>query len=340
MKKLRLDDFKQTLLLTHLTESDHVRNIKELTEKFTTKRHSLDDYLSSEALVSSYAYFYLPTNVPKFHFVFQFLPMALQEMILSSPFIDMGSGPGTFLYALLLLKKMRGLSFDQDIYCIDKSALMLSQAKKIIDSHFENVSLKILSSYKEERSDAVLFFGHSLNEMGIEEGLGLIDKINPRVVFFIEPATKEFFNEIKKLRAALKEKYQIYYPCPSSDECPSSWCHQILRMGHEPCVERLSQLVSLDRKILPLVSHVYLRNDVLLEKRDEHEENEVVIHRFIRETKFSFDYEVCRKEEKNIIAPYVVLKKFQSKENLKKLKNLSVGEKVFFEGIKETKKKA
>ena len=162
--------------------------------------------------------------------------------------------------------------------------------------------------------------------MGTNKAQDLIMSIDPEYVIWIEPGTSELFTELKKLRANVLEHYDVLYPCPSATACPSDWCHQVLRTSHDASVERLSQLVSLDRKILPMAAHVYRRKKsaVLI--------NDATTIRYINETKFSFEYEVCYLHEganKNDIIE--IQKKQLSKVEEKHFKNADVGEKISFE---------
>lgn len=150
--------------------------------------------------------------------------------------------------------------------------------------------------------------------------------IDPEYVIWIEPGTSELFKELKKLRMAMLDHYDVLYPCPASSACPSEWCHQVLRTSHEADVERLSQLASLDRKILPMAAHIYRR------KKSTSVLNEATTIRYINETKFSFEYEVCHLENGSNKNDVIEIQKKQlSKEQEKHFKNADVGEKISFE---------
>jgi hypothetical protein len=83
--------------------------------------------------------------------------------------------------------------------------------------------------------------------------------------------------------------------------------------------------VSLDRKILPMTAHVYRRKQNLAVQ-------DPTVIRYINETKYSFEYEVCffhEGENKNAIVE--IQKKHLSKEQEKHFKNANVGDKIQFE---------
>ena len=173
-----------------------------------------------------------------------------------------------------------------------------------------------------------------------------IDDFDPSFVSFIEPGTPDTFKSILSMRDVMKEKgYKILYPCSSLDlGCPMSgtqdWCHQVLKVVHDPWVERLCQLVSKNRRVMPMIGHVYSKethNSV----QPEGAKN-VTLIRVLKETKFSFQWQVClnlkNEFESNLNHSLItvdVLKKYYSKKDQKILKKVSVGEVVFLNKLKE-----
>ena len=318
---LSLEDIRPLLLNPELSDADLVRLIQEMSMKFTKRRDQIGDYVLDDDHVSAYTALYLTTNIPKLHFVLSKLPKSILEDVYSRTFIDIGCGPGTFSLGISLLNEAP----QKEIICVDSSRTMLNQAERIIKGFFSTANVQTHLKYQEINRESVLFFGHSINEMGIDKVQAQIMTIDPEYLSWIEPGTSELFYELKKLRNNVLEGYDVLYPCPSSEACPNSWCHQVLRTTHASSVERLSQLVSLDRKILPMTAHVYKR------KANLSPSALATIIRYINETKFSFEYEVCLFENgknKNVIIE--IQKKQLDKKTEKKFKNLNVGERLAF----------
>ena len=319
---LSLEEIKPHLLNPNLKESELIKLIAEMSQKFTVKRDKIQEYVQDEKAVSAYAAFYLPTNIPKMHFLLSKLSNETLDDLIKRPFIDVGCGPGTFSLAMSLLLKQT----PPEIIAVDSSKLMLEQTQKMLEGFFPSVNLITTQKFHQKKSDSTLFFGHSINEMGVDRAMDLIATVDPEYVLWIEPATSEFFLELKKMREALSLHFDILFPCPSNDSCPSSWCHQVLRTTHDPSLERLGQLVSLDRKILPLATMVIKR------KKGSLGLGKPVTTRFLNETKFSFEYEVCLNEGgENKLKVIEIQKRHLSKEEEKILKNSNVGERVDFE---------
>lgn len=321
---LSLTEIQPHLLISNITESEIIKNIKEMSLKFTARRDQITDYVLDHRQVSAYASFYLPTNIPKLHFLFSNLSDEVLDDLTNRPFIDVGCGPGTFSLAY---KMLMNVPAHVEIVGVDSAQIMLDQATKMMNGFFPNDKFQAVRKFSEKKSNSILFFGHSINEMGINKAQDLIMTIDPEYVMWIEPGTSEFFKDLLKLRENLLEHYDVLYPCPSNEACPSQWCHQVLRTGHDASIERLSQLVSLDRKILPMAAHVYRRKN-----KSHSVTSSATMIQFIVETKYSFEYEVCYfdgNENKNAIIE--IQKKHLSKEEEKYFKNANVGERINFD---------
>jgi ribosomal protein RSM22 (predicted rRNA methylase) len=325
--QLSFEELKKHLLISNITEPEIVKLINEMSLKFTKAREHITDYVFEHRHVSAYAAFYLPTNMPKLHFLLSKLPAEILLDFKNRPFIDMGCGPGTFSLAW---KKLLNIPAFVEMTGVDSAQIMLDQASKMMTGFFPKDKFQITRKFSEKKSNSVLFFGHSINEMGIAKAREQVMTIDPEYVIWIEPGTSELFLELKNLRGDLCEHYEVLYPCPSSEACPSDWCHQVLRTTHHQSIERLSQLVSLDRKTMPMTAHVYRRKKTqgvataLI--------NAPTTIRFLNETKFSFEYEVCyfdNNQNKNDVIE--IQKKHLSKDEEKYFKHADVGEKIPFE---------
>ena len=326
---LSLDELRPFFLNPLIPESTIVKFINEMSQKFTAKRDQITDYVQDADHISAYTAIYLPTNLPKLSFLLDKLPPEILHDLKDRTFIDMGCGPGTFslAWSFLLGKSKR------EIWAVDSSKIMQSQAEKILKGFFPDINLYTSANFKEKKPDSVLFFGHSINELGIILAQELISRIDPEYIMWIEPGTSNLFLELKELRSKLVEHYDIIYPCPSNEACPNSWCHQVLRISHDASVERLSQLVNLDRKILPM-------STMVLKRKNAHTKaaTKATVIRFVNETKFSFLYEVCYFDEKNKNIVVEILKKYLSKTEVKDFKNANVGERLTFDIEKKLEK--
>lgn len=315
-------DFLKPLLLSDLSEEKLVKLIQVLSENFTSNRKDIERYLSDENLVSAYTYFYFPTNGFKLEWALQKIKAPFFEDELQV--IDIGCGPGTYSYFFKKLKPKIS-----NFVAFDKSSLMLNQAKKIWDSSYNPNEITYVNNIKKIKPKTIkrlLVFGHSLNEMEVSEALEVIKELDGDYLFFIEPGTKEVFSKILEVRKKLIDlNYKIEYPCPNDKACPMegghNWCHQYVVPKYELDLERLQQLVKLDRKFMPVIFHFYSK-----EKIKENKEARIV--QTYPETKFSLAFDVCFNDQ---ITHLEILKRNLTKEEVKELSKLYAGDEISFE---------
>ena len=162
---LSLDDIRPHFLNPDLSDAELVHLIQEMSSKFTKNRSQIGDYVQDEDRVSAYAALYLPTNIPKLHFLLSNLPEAILEDLKNRTFIDIGSGPGTFSLGWSLLFETP----PKEIVCVDSSKLMQEQAALMVKGFFSEANIRTQSKFIEKSPESVLFYGHSINEMGIEK---------------------------------------------------------------------------------------------------------------------------------------------------------------------------
>jgi ribosomal protein RSM22 (predicted rRNA methylase) len=332
--KFQLKQILENTLVENISESKLIKILNLISKGFTSDRDKISTYVNDREYVSAYTSFYLPTNIPKLSFLLDQLPDDFISNLKGSKIVDFGTGPGTFAFAF-----DEYFEGDIEVLGVDQSILMIEQAKKLNSNLYKNSNISFSTNLPDQLKNGTLFFGHSLNEMGAKNALKLIDDLGPKNIILIEPGTSSLFNEVLKLRKSLSVmKYSCVYPCASiSLRCPVEqkindgkvdWCHQVIRTTHDQEVERLSQLIKLDRKVMPLISHVYTLNKVEINKSAR-------MIRFLRETKFSFDWEVCLLEDSNLkTIQFEVVKKSLSKKEIKALQKISVGLEFDFEILK------
>jgi ribosomal protein RSM22 (predicted rRNA methylase) len=317
---MQLAEILPHLIYQFKNERELLDAIEELSLKFTQAREQISDYLQEPRLTAAYTAFYLTTNIPKLKAVTGWLPAGWTEVLKACDFIDLGAGPGTFSLAW---RELIGAS-EADFFQLENSAVMRQQALKLWQGLYPETPLKQGSRFsgQGDRPRFVLF-GHSANEMGAQRAIDYLEQISPEHILFIEPGTKAFFPEMLKLRShLLRSGYRVLYPCPTAATCPMSdsedWCHQFIHVQQDPEVERLSQMVRKDRKLLPLTVHAYSRSW-----------QAPVRDRLVRvhpETKFSYEWEVCTPgQERNQLLRYQLMKRGLTKEQQKKLSTVLAG---------------
>ena len=340
---ISLKDLVPHLLNNDITTPKLVQGIKELSFLYTAQRDEINFWQWDEDIVTSYASFYLPTNMPKFHFLMDQLSNEVKELLKDCEVVDIGTGPGTYLLAFM---DYFGVEGEQHFFGVDHEPMMIKQARKLVHGIFPKTE-KRAHFYEEarhlpkKRADRLVIFGNSLNEMGVQKALKMIKDLAADYILFIEPGTPEVFSSMLELREELKKAdRQVYYPCANIQKrCPvaarqeegiEDWCHQVIRMTHEEDIERFSQMAELDRKAMPVTLHLYGRKEI------PQLEGKARFTRFLNENKHSFQWEVCQESATGLqFLRLEIPKKNLSKKEQKDFKKMSVGGAIEYKVLKE-----
>ena len=331
---ISLDKLKESLLVK-ISEEEIIKRLSLVSQTFTINRDRIKDVYSDPKNISSYAYFYLPTNMHKMEYLINHLSKSIIEDIRDSIVIDVGCGPGTYIFSLIELIDMSKASF----FGIDHNFNMLDQAKKIHQSTYPCSDIEWRNDIPNLKGKKTLIFGNSINEMGHNEALRLIHRTDPQLIILIEPGTKDSFSEVKKLRTQLcKTHFTPVFPCPSKLACPmgeDNWCHQVIKVSLDKDLERIGQRIKKDRTKMPAVIHVY--------RNEASEENVSRVIRLEKKAKHAFYWNVCEKgNDSNNFFRLEVLKKPLAKKMIKSIEKLSTGFRISYKiqkEISETHKK-
>ena len=349
LEKFSLVQLQHHALVPNLPEDRLVKLLKSLNETFTQSR-SLDNYILNRELISAYSCFYLPTNLPKYQFILAQLSVEVRRQLQEVVFIDYACGPGTF--ALAHLSYFQNASVPA-IYLVDQSPLMLEQAGKYLQHFFPDYhklyfqsQLNFMPEHRFETVKKCLFFGHSINEMSSDAALEIIGQVKPEFIFFIEIGQRSFFAQALALRQALTAaQYHLWYPClDSMQACPlavgqNNWCHQVMKTTHPADLERLSQLLQLDRRSMPLISHFYQQRasiniNIASKITTAKDLYSARIFRIFPPSKFALHWEVClcdhQYQDRQVIIKLEFPKKLHTREQLKNLMKLMAGQQISF----------
>jgi SAM-dependent methyltransferase len=323
-------------LIEKLTEAQLIKNVTHLSQIFNFRLDQIKNYAKNPALVAAYASFYMPLNIDKLKFILSNIEEFPQDPKFweSCEIVDFGCGPGTYSLALYeYLKKPKELSFK----FIDSSKIMLDQAKKITENLYPSLKASFhqdLFRNINKNKKPVLLFGNIVNECGHLYALDIVTKLKPEIIILIEPGTKQAFNQILPFRdEMIKNKYNCLYPCPAMSSCPiahdeNQWCHQILKTKQDPALQRMGQLVKLDRKVQPFIGHVY--------SRFKASPKNAFLFRQKKITKHSFEWQLCQNQGDQLaLVNAQIPKKNLKKQDIIKIKELSCGFFPKFEVLKK-----
>tara|TARA_Y100000780_G_scaffold159130_1_gene144195 strand:+ start:75438 stop:76544 length:1107 start_codon:yes stop_codon:yes gene_type:complete len=347
MMSFTLDEIKPFFLEPKLEDRKIATILEKIKVMYTIDRKGLPSKKWTRTEVSAYSAFYLTTNVAKLTWLFDQLPRELKEELRHCDIIDFGTGPGTYLLAFL--RYFEG-EVTGDLMGVDKEELMLEQAQKLTRGLYPKASLEFFQHIPPPHNDQnkrLLIFGNSLNELSDHEVIGIIERASADYILFIEPGTPVVYDQMMKIRDHFKTtKGQVLFPCPSLDlACPvkvrlekedkykDDWCHQVWRGTHDQSIERLGQLAKIDRKVMPMITHLYASNK---ERVLDDSYTKARFIRFLNESKHAFLWEVCLLENsEQKICQFEIPKKTMSKKEAKEFKKLSVGASFDYEQLKE-----
>jgi hypothetical protein len=276
----------------------------------------------------------MPTNMLKLKFVFSQLKHVLKNIEQPVEIYDIGCGTGT--YAAAFYEIISDAAADAEYQLVDRSPLMLQQAKSIIAALYPGMkavyNTRLLCGPK--KKFRIVLFGNVINEAGVRYFQETVKLLDADMIVAIEPGTKDSFSLMGSVRRfMLKKQYSIIYPCPSDSRCPAEkkegeWCHQVLRTSLDHNIERLGQLSGLDRKTMPFIAHVYSRSEGVLSGNAQ-------IFRLKKNTKHSFMWQLCVAGKSNRIMNVEVQKRGLDKQTVKQFEQICAGRFIRFTVKKE-----
>lgn len=343
--ELSFERIRPHLLYEFQGEAQLLKAVEEMGKLFNFYRENLDRYRDDRKLVSAYCAYFLTTNYPK---LFETAKLLGEDFDFANfdEIIDVGTGPGTFLLALDKLAKK-----DARLSGIDVSETMLEQAQRLLAAFASDRDVALRSSLKNIQRDniqrdnikredgelkSLLMFTHSLNEMGADKGREYILEAKPEAVLLVEPGTKECFKTVLELRNwALTNGYQAAYPCFSNAACPldpqKDWCHQYLHVSHSADVERMTQKLGRNRRLLPVTVQLW-------QKTAPARKNAARLIRVKKPTKHSVEWQLCEKSGgENKVFDAEAPKRGMAKKQVKELEGVMPGAEIVYKTKKELK---
>jgi ribosomal protein RSM22 (predicted rRNA methylase) len=321
---------KPTLIYQFKNEHDLLLACEDIHRCFIERSEMISEYFQHAKYVAAYAALYFPTNAPKLNFLFSQLPTEYLDFLKGQNCLDFGCGPGTFSFLLA--------SFGLKVKAFDHSSLMIEQAQRLkpLFKHLKLEDHLQFQNTQPKKEKGVLFLGHILNELNLNQMIELVSTYEGSEIILIEPGTKQSFEQVMVLREwLLNHGYKILYPCPLPSDCPvqkrGDWCHQLVHAAHNPAIERWLQILKLNRRQMPMVAQVYSRE---FTKTPAYPYN----LRLLRETKHSFELELCENILQELkIQRIEISKKTLSKETKQMMKSFDWGQRIDYELEKEFK---
>lgn len=235
-----------------------VRGIAELSRRFNKERGSLNQtYLDDRLLSTAYLQYFLPVNLAKIQVLLTELPTL--EPIEKLSILDIGSGPGTGVLAILDWWYQRRWPCAVSVTAVDRSTRALRQARQLWEGYCRlagpgEIDFQTVEGDLERRAWServrqkapfdLIIFANALNEVHaeasdpiiaratlVEEALSLLATHGTMMI--VEPALRETSRALHQVRDRLlhEKRCTIYSPCLHENNCPAlvkpdDWCHE------------------------------------------------------------------------------------------------------------------
>lgn len=249
---------------------------EELSQRYLTP-HQKNPYMTSHAQRISYIATRMPATYAVISNVIKILQAQMPEFN-PQTLLDLGSGPGTALWAVgplfPSLSQATLVERDQELITIGEQ-LALGHEERKIDVEWKIANLENTPEFSPH--DLVVF-SYSLGELSKEKMEEIVQQAwrkTNHVLLLIEPGTPAGFERIRRLRELLIEKggYMIA-PCPHSNTCPlaeNDWCHfssrlertslhRLLKKGALGYEDEKYSYVAFAKEPVPLPSYRILRH--------------------------------------------------------------------------------
>jgi len=266
--------------------------VAELSRLFTKERATLNrSYLDDQAYAMAYLSYFLPVNLAKIQILLNEMPAPEVDQRFSV--LDLGSGPGTGLLAVLGWWHQQESLHTLSVTAVDSSSRALRQARRLWDRHCQVVnsqeaSLQTYVGNLEQRgwSEQVqqkepfdlIILANCLNEIhtkgtdSIEAKTGLVVEClslitPPGTIMIVEPALRETSRALHQVRdRLLQEKCcTLYSPCLHEQNCPAlakadDWCHEERTWEPPVSIQEIDEEVGFIKDALKF-SYLLLRKD-------------------------------------------------------------------------------
>lgn len=192
-----LVDIEQCSTHKFSSEADLVKAITELNQLYVHQRQKLQANSLTPRLSSAYLHFYFPSNIPKLFKLLQLLPPNLIDEIGKVPWIDFDLDRHLYVGVVQLVKKSEK-KFPPEALLIESDMNMQAVANKVLDKYLSNEDITLVSDLsKKNILGGALFFGHSSNELSLDQLFQIIQQTDPKFIILLEPGTPEVFKNIR-----------------------------------------------------------------------------------------------------------------------------------------------
>ena len=237
------------------TSDKYLAPLHWFNKNWLEENYTHEDYSWNKINVAtSYALYYMSINIPKLWMVLGNSGVWRQrELKEIDSLIELGCGPGTFLWSFLFYLYSvapEQLQKIKHICGVDTSPIYLQIAEQLFEKLLEEKAFAHIDAefvcgrwedYVTKHHCQLSIFGNSLVESSFDLNTFDLQFLN---LLIIEPGTLKHFQRLRTLRDNLRSHgWHIHFPCTGGDKCPMSddnWCHFHVNRFLLPFVQKMS----------------------------------------------------------------------------------------------------
>ena len=287
-----LDAIQDLIRRQGLSAKKVAEAVGELSRLFTKERSQLSGrYLDDRLMGAAYLQYFLPVNLVKIQVLLNEMPVP--DVGRQFSVLDLGSGPGTGVLAVLDWWHQHGLPHTLSVTAVDGSTAALRQARQLWGRYCQTagpaqVQLQTIEGdlerrvwveqVKQQRSFDLIILANSLNEIHADakdpitvradlltELLALLGVQGTLMI--VEPALRETARALHQVRDRLlqEQRCTIYSPCLHENGCPAlvhqtDWCHEERPWEPPVVIQEIDEHVGFIKDALKF-SYLLLRKD-------------------------------------------------------------------------------
>ncbi len=213
----------------------------------------------SHAQVRAYSLFYMSINMSKLWMMLERSASVLRAALAERSQItiaDMGCGPATFTWALLLYLADRHpelLPRVTQVRGFDRNRDFLAVASRLGDRLRSQQPFAHLAFVWKETDwtcelqhidETIVLIGNTLTELDELPDPASLTRLPAALVAIIEPGTRDDFHRLLPLRDAyMAADWKVNFPCTSLAPCPmgsDNWCHFHINRFGLPFIQRMA----------------------------------------------------------------------------------------------------
>ncbi len=209
--------------------TDALQQLAHLREGFLNATNGLNDYWTSEELLTLYNETFAERIGWKWNFVLEDLERRGWQLP-EGTLLDWGCGTGVASRKLLQSPMASAI---RTVALYDRSSLAVDFASKKLAYLFPHLTF----THGDTSNASTVLISHVLNELSDQDLSDLLTRLNhATAILWVEPSQKPIASRLVEVRETLRKEFHLVAPCPHQAACgmlaPENmrhWCHHFAK---------------------------------------------------------------------------------------------------------------